>query len=278
MDLRGGAGLVTGGAIRLGRAIALGLARAGADVAITYSSSADAAEETVSEIRALGRRAISLRADFSADFGPDALVARVVSEMGRLDVLVNSAAIFEPGNWDDTTEDSWDRHCDQPQGPVLSSQAFGRYVKGAAAAGGRTACPCQHRRLAGRASRNRSLAYTLAKAGLVTMTHSLALALAPEIQVNAVAPGIILPPPGAGASFVERKSAHPAQRVGSPAKSSRPSSTFSTRTCDRRYDLRDGGEHLQAEQSMTDRIHIETCCCVALWASTTRSGAIVRTS
>ncbi len=63
------------------------------------------------------------------------------------------------------------------------------------------------------------VAYTLAKAGLVTMTHSLALALAPEIQVNAVAPGIILPPPGAGASFVERKAALiPAQRVGSPAE------------------------------------------------------------
>jgi len=222
MELRGRAGLVTGGAIRLGRAIALGLARAGADVAITYSSSADAAEETVSEIRALGRRAISLRADFSADFGPDALVARVVSEMGLLDVLVNSAAIFEPGNWDDTTEDSWDRHfAINLKAPFFLSQAFGRYVKGAVAAGEATRRAHIVNIADWRAVRPGTdhVAYTLAKAGLVTMTQSLALALAPEIQVNAVAPGIILPPPGAGASFVERKAALiPAQRVGSPAE------------------------------------------------------------
>ncbi len=163
----------------------------------------------MSEIRALGRRAISLRADFSADFGPDALVARVVSEMGRLDVLVNSAAIFEPGNWDDTTEDSWDRHfAINLKAPFFLSQAFGRYVKGAAAAGeaGRRAPVITIADWRAVRPGTDHFAYTLAKAGLVTMTQSLALALAPEIQVNAVATGIIFTS-CAGAAFIERKAA-----------------------------------------------------------------------
>lgn len=222
MDLRGRVGLVTGGAVRLGKAIALGLARAGAEVAITYSSSADAAEETVSEIRALGQRALAVQADFSGDFRSDALVTKVVGELGRLDVLVNSAAIFEPGNWDDTTEDSWDRHfAINLKAPFFLSQAFGRYIKGPEAEGetGRHAHIVNIADWRAVRPGTDHVAYTLAKSGLVTMTQSLALALAPEIQVNAVAPGIILPPPGAGAAFIERKAALiPARRVGSPAE------------------------------------------------------------
>jgi pteridine reductase len=220
MDLSGSAALVTGGAVRLGKAIALGLARRGTDVAVTYNSSRGPAEATVSEIRALGRRAIALRADFGGGFDPEKLVAEAVAELGQLRILVNSAAIFEHGNWDDTTEENWDRHfAINLKAPFFLSQAFGRHVKGPAGSDGLGRYGHIVNITDWRAVRPGTdhVAYTLAKAGLVAMTQSLALALAPEIQVNAIAPGIILPPPGAGAGFLERKAAEiPARRVGSP--------------------------------------------------------------
>ncbi|MCU0522158.1 MAG: SDR family oxidoreductase [Anaerolineae bacterium] len=220
MELMGSTALVTGGAVRLGRAIALGLARAGADVAISYSSSAGPADETVSEILALGRRAVAFRADFGGDFRAEDLVLQTEEALGPLSVLVNSAAIFEHGNWDDTTEENWERHFSiNLKAPFFLSQAFGRRVKGQFASGlsGRRGHVVNIADWRAVRPGTDHVAYTLAKAGLVAMTKSLALALAPEIQVNAVAPGIILPPPGADDAFIERKAAQiPARRVGSP--------------------------------------------------------------
>jgi pteridine reductase len=214
MELSDKVALVTGGAVRVGRAIALGLAEAGADVVITYNSSAGPAEEVVAEVEALGRRSLALQADFSrsAQMGP--LVENIIAKMGSLDVLVNSAAIFQKGNWDDTSEDLWDLHfAINLKAPFFLSQAFAKAVKDAG-------CRGQIVNIADwRAVRPGTdhIAYTLTKAGLVTMTKSMARALAPEIQVNAIAPGLILPPPGAGDAFVERKAAEiPIRRSGSP--------------------------------------------------------------
>src|SRR5687768_7104563 len=112
MDLNGKAALVTGGAHRLGRAFALGLARAGADVLIDYHSSEDAARETVAEIRALGRRAEAVRADVSREEDVRRLLDSCREAFGRLDVLVNSASLFHSAPVEATATADWDRTLD----------------------------------------------------------------------------------------------------------------------------------------------------------------------
>jgi pteridine reductase len=212
--LDGKVALVTGGAVRLGKAIALGLAEAGADVVITYHSSVRPAEATRAEIAALGRRALVYQADFSQSTAVTPLVDTIIATWGRLDILVNSAAIFVHGDWDDTTEENWDDHfAINLKAPFFLSQAFARYVK-ASGRRGHIVNIADWRAVRPGADH---VAYTLAKAGLVAMTKSLALALAPDVQVNAIAPGLILPPPGAGEDFVARKAQEiPLKRPGSP--------------------------------------------------------------
>ncbi len=212
MELTNKVALVTGGAIRLGRAIALGLAEGGADVVITYNRSAGPAEETVSNIEAIGREALSLQANFNEPLDMERLVADIVDHFGHLDVLVNSAAIFEPGRWHDTTEVNWDRHfAINLKAPFFLSQAFARAM--GEGARGHIVNIADWR---GVQPGTDHFAYTLTKAGLIAMTKSLALALAPRIQVNAIAPGLILPPPGQNASYLEDKAPSiPLKRPGS---------------------------------------------------------------
>jgi pteridine reductase len=223
MELDGKVAIVTGGAVRLGKALALALAEQGARLVIHYGSSAGPAQETVTEIKAMGSDALAVQADFSQSGQAPSVVERAVAHFGQVDILVNSAAIFEPGRWDDTTEANWDRHfAINLKSPFFLSQAFAKHV-----------CP----RVAGQSHWPSAraghivniadwrgvrpgighVAYTLTKAALIAMTKSLALALAPNIQVNAIAPGMILPPPGKDPSYLERKAGQiPAQRVGSP--------------------------------------------------------------
>lgn len=212
MELTHKVALVTGGAVRLGRAIALGLADGGADVVITYNSSAGPAEETVADIQAMGRGALSLQANFNEPLDMERVVGEIVDHVGHLDVLVNSAAIFEPGRWHDTTEANWDRHfAINLKAPFFLSQAFARAV--GEDARGHIVNIADWR---GVRPGTDHVAYTLTKAGLIAMTKSLALALAPRIQVNAIAPGLILPPPGRDDSYLEDKAPSiPLQRPGS---------------------------------------------------------------
>ena len=135
-----------------------------------------------------------------------------------MDILVNGAAIFEPGNWDDTTEANWDRHfAINLKSPFFLSQAFAVHVGRERA--GHIVNIADWR---GVRPGTGHVAYTLTKAALIAMTKSLAQALAPNIQVNAIAPGMILPPPGQDQAYLERW-AHkiPAQRVGSPEEVAR---------------------------------------------------------
>jgi pteridine reductase len=213
MELDGKVAIVTGGAVRLGKALATTLAEQGARLAIHYGSSAGPAEATVAEIRAMGSDATAIQADLSQPAQTQSIVDRAVARFGRVDILVNSAAIFEPGDWDDTTEENWDRHfAINLKSPFFLSQAFGVQVGPERA--GHIVNITDWR---GVRPGTDHLAYTLTKAALIAMTKSLALALAPNIQVNAIAPGLILPPPGQDQAYLERKAGQvPVQRVGSP--------------------------------------------------------------
>lgn len=213
MKLQKKVALVTGGAVRLGRALTLALAEQGTKVAIHYGSSVGPAKTLVEEITAQGGKAIALQGDLRQTSTARSVIKRAVAHFGQVDILVNNAAIFEPGNWDNTTEENWERHfAINLRAPFFLSQEFAAQVG-----------PEQNGKIINiadwRGARPSAgyIAYTLTKAGLITMTKSLALALAPQIQVNAIAPGLILPPPDQDQAYLERKAAQiPAQRSGSP--------------------------------------------------------------
>jgi NAD(P)-dependent dehydrogenase (short-subunit alcohol dehydrogenase family) len=206
--------LVTGGSNRLGKAIAVGLAENGLNVAITYTRSAEKANETVAYIRTLGRESIAIKVDFEqnpADMKP--IIENVIDTFGNLGILVNNAAVFEEGNWDTTTEENWDRHFSiNLKAPFFLSQVFAQTViKGQQ---GHIINIADWR---GVRPGTGHMAYTLTKTALIGLTKSLALALAPEIQVNAIAPGMILPPPGKDIKALEHMASKiPAARIGSP--------------------------------------------------------------
>lgn len=212
MGLRGKVAIVTGGAVRLGRALALALAEQGARLVIHYNSSTGPAEETLSQIKALSD-GIAFQADLRQVSQVQTIIRRAMEHFGQVDVLINSAAIYEPGGIADTTEADWDRHFETNlKAPFFLCQAFAAQVG--------MEQPGHIINIADwRATRPRAnyLAYTLTKAALITMTYSLAQALAPNIQVNAIAPGLILPPPGKDQAYLEQMAQTiPAHKAGSP--------------------------------------------------------------
>lgn len=213
MDLNNRVAVVTGGAVRLGKALALALAEEGTHLAIQYHSSASPAEETVAQIRALGRDAVALQADLSQVDQAQALIGRAAACFDQVDILVNSAAIFEPADVARTTEESWDQHFAlNLKAPFFLSQAFAAQVGAERRAHIVNIADWRGLRLD-----TRYLAYSLTKAGILALTRGLALALAPNIQVNAIAPGAILPPPGRGPDYLDELALGiPVRRAGSP--------------------------------------------------------------
>jgi pteridine reductase len=203
--------LVTGAAKRLGRAVALRLAREGAHVVIHYRSSEAEAREVVSEIENLGRRGIALAADLGSVSAIKQLFDQVSAHFGRLDILVNSAANFLRTEFPSTTEKLWDESLDTNlKAPFFCAQAAGPLLKknhgviiNFADIGGILAWP----------------GYTphcISKAGIIMLTRCLAKELAPDVRVNAIAPGTItMPgdPPDWEADFVRRAPLH---RTGTP--------------------------------------------------------------
>lgn len=190
MDLNGKVALVTGGAVRVGKAIALALARAGADVVINYHSSADAAVATAAEIEALGRRALALRADVAQGRQVQALVDEAVARLGRLDVLVNSASLWRKTPWAELDEAAWDQLVDIAlKGPFLCAKAAAPHL---AAHGDGAIINIVD--LSAFVPFPNFMPHSAAKAGLVNLTYALAMELAPAVRVNAVAPGPVLPP------------------------------------------------------------------------------------
>lgn len=191
MNLSGRNALVTGSAHRVGKAIALELAAAGAHLIIHYNTSEDAARETTAEIAALGRRAVALPADLSQPAQINALFARIEAEFGALDVLVNSASIMETGDAATLSLEAWNRSlsvnltapflCAQHAARLMRSRDQGVIVNIADGSALRPWATYP--------------AHSVSKAGLVMLTQVLAKAFAPAIRVNAVCPGPVLKPP-----------------------------------------------------------------------------------
>jgi NAD(P)-dependent dehydrogenase (short-subunit alcohol dehydrogenase family) len=214
LPLAGRVALVTGGAKRLGRAIALRLAQEGADVVVHYGKSRAGANEAVSEIEALGRRAVAIHAELTKASSIKQLFVDLEKHFARLDMLINSAANFIQGDFAAVTEEIWDASldtnlkapffCAQAAAPLLKKSGKGVIIN-FSDTGGLIGWPDY-------------LPHSISKAGIILLTKGLAKALAPDIRVNAIAPGTIsMPgdPPSWEADFVRRA---PLGRAGTPAE------------------------------------------------------------
>lgn len=187
--------LVTGAAKRLGRAMAVFLAGRGFDVALHYGSSQQAAAEVADEIRAIGRRAETLQADLLKEADVKALVPRAAKALGGpLTCLVNNASVFEHDTIHTATRDSWDRHFESNlRAPFVLTQEFA--AQAPKATQDAAAEPVAQALIVNMVDqRVRKLTpefstYTLAKAGLWTLTQTAAQGLAPHVRVNAIGPG-----------------------------------------------------------------------------------------
>jgi len=210
--LAGKVALVTGSAKRLGKAVALRLADEGADLVIHHGNSHGEAQETAAEIEKMGRRAVTVAANLQKVAEIRGLFEEVLKAFGRLDILVNSAANFLPASIVSTTEEIWDASldtnlkagffCAQAAAPLLR-RTRGTIVN-FADAGGLQGWPGY-------------IPHSISKAGVVMLTKVLAKALAPEVRVNAIAPGTItMPgdPPEWEADFVRLA---PLRRTGAPS-------------------------------------------------------------
>jgi NAD(P)-dependent dehydrogenase (short-subunit alcohol dehydrogenase family) len=209
-SLSGKVALVTGAAKRIGRTVALRLASEGADVVVNYRGSKEEADKVVAQIAAMGRRAVAFQADVAKRKDVIAMFAAVEKEFGRLDILVNNAGMFFPAKFEELTEEQWDRIldtnlksqflCSQAAAPMLRRSGHGRIVN-FASLGGLLAWPAYTH-------------YCVSKAGVIMLTRCLARALAPEITVNAIAPGTISfagDAPELAEDFISRA---PLQRTG----------------------------------------------------------------
>jgi 3-oxoacyl-[acyl-carrier protein] reductase len=187
-DLSGRVALVTGAGRSIGKAIAITLAEAGADVAVNYRERADAAAATASEIRRLGRRAAVVQADASLSAEVTALVATVARELGPIDILINNAGIAEPCGIEELTEETFDHTlavnlksaflCSQAVLPGMRARGFGRIVNISSGAARGAGVVGVH--------------YNASKAGMEGLTRGYAARVIQDgVTVNAVAPSLI---------------------------------------------------------------------------------------
>lgn len=178
--------LVTGSAHRLGKAFALSLARMGYSIALHYRGSADEAEKTVDEIRALGVECIPIRADLTQPEKIDFLFSLVDEFKQPLKVVVNSAAVMPAGKADELELKDWDSTIDlNLRAPFLISQHAAKRMD--------NGLIVNITDIGANKAWSRYPSYTVSKAGLESLTKILARAFAPNIRVNAIAPGLVLP-------------------------------------------------------------------------------------
>jgi 3-oxoacyl-[acyl-carrier protein] reductase/pteridine reductase len=191
MEITGKTALITGGAHRVGKAITMALARAGANVVINYHSSADAAETTAAEARALGVEALPIQADIADDKQVETMAQTARQHFGSVDILINSASLFGKITFPTDDLDTWRRvtrisidgafYCANAVAPMMLARGEGVIINIID--------------LSAWEPRRHFTAHGVGKAGLLALTRQLALELAPTVRVNAVAPGPVLPPP-----------------------------------------------------------------------------------
>ncbi len=206
--------LITGGGRRLGRQIALALARTGFDIVVNYCHSKEHADETVADIQQFGVRSIGIQADVARESDVKTLVRTALDEFGQIDVLVNNAAVFTTVAFSKTSEETWDTTldinlkgaflCSQMVAEAMLKRGKGRIINMAS--------------LGGMQAWTRHIPYCVSKAGVIMLTKCLAKELAPCISVNAIAPGTIVVPDEESAEVqhlgVEKIPLH---RYGSPS-------------------------------------------------------------
>lgn len=213
MRLEGAAALVTGAGTRIGQAIAIGLAQSGCDVAVHYHGSAEGAEQTAKAVRAAGRRAELVPADLRDAMAARGLADQAARALQKLDIVVNSAAIMVREPVETVTPESWDRTLDLnlrsvffvSQGAIPHLRRSKGKIVNMADLAGMEPWPAY-------------VPHCVSKAGVIMLTKGLARALAPDIAVNAIAPGAVLLPD----DWTEEERAHirdttPLERLGDPA-------------------------------------------------------------
>jgi len=205
--------LITGAARRIGRAVALGLARQGYAIGIHFHHSRTEAVSLAVEIAALGVKAALLQADLGSEAETQSLFPAASAALGPIGVLINNASTFERDEWNDATRASWDKHFEPNlRAPFVLSQAFAATLPEQAMGlivnmtDQRVWSPTPH-----------FMSYTLTKAALWTLTQTMALALAPRIRVNAIGPGPALPSPRqTDAQFARQAASVPLRHATSP--------------------------------------------------------------
>jgi NAD(P)-dependent dehydrogenase (short-subunit alcohol dehydrogenase family) len=200
MNITGKTALISGGAVRVGKAITLELARAGANVVVNYFSSSQAADETVAEARALGVDALAVQADVADAEQVQQMVNAAVKRFGSVDILINSASLWKMTPFPITDLADWQQvtrilidgsfYCANAVAPLMLERGQGAIVNivdmsAWYPASGQTA-------------------HSVGKAALLALTRALALELAPTVTVNAVAPGLVLPPPDLSQAAADR--------------------------------------------------------------------------
>src|SRR5260370_10128729 len=218
MELKGKVALVTGAGRRVGRTIALNFASRGAEIAVHYRSSRAEAEDLAAQITRQGGRGQAFAADLERVGEIERMVVEVIGAMGRIDVLVNSASVFYRKPLEELTEHDWDVNLNTNlkapfflskfTGAAMRRQGAGKIVNIGDWAGIRPY--------------SNYLPYTVSKSGLIGLTRGLAKALAPEVQVNCVAIGPVLPPEDASEEEIARMLAGAlTQRLGLPEDGAR---------------------------------------------------------
>ena len=212
MKLKGARALITGAGVRLGRAIAHGLAREGAHIAIHYYGSEHGARQTAVEAEAAGVKTVMIRADLSDPVAAESLPMQAAEKLGGLEILVNSAAIMERRPLEEVTPADWDRS--------INLNLRGAFFVAKGAAGVMADLGGAIVNIADLAALERWVGFpvhAISQAGVVTMTELLAKALAPKIRVNAVAPGAVLLPDETKREEKEHlERTTPLGRIGSP--------------------------------------------------------------